>query len=51
MQVDLPLPDAPMMATNSPAATPKEIPLSASNCWSPMMKTRRISVREMTLLI
>src|SRR5512139_2427106 len=51
MQVDLPLPEAPMMATNSPSSTEKLTPLSASNCWSPMRKTRRISLRSMTQAI
>src|SRR5512145_2415261 len=51
MQVDLPLPEAPMMATNSPRSTEKVTPFSASNCWSPMVKTRRISVRVMTSLM
>ena len=37
MQVDLPLPDAPMMATNSPGPTRKDIPFSASTRWSPMV--------------
>src|ERR1700690_3249422 len=40
MSVDLPDPDDPMMATNSPRSTTKLTPRSACTCTSPMTKVR-----------
>ena len=37
ISVDLPEPEAPMMATNSPASMRSDTPRSACTVWSPMV--------------